>query len=888
LKKTALLITIGIVLLFSAAYYSYDKFFLKKPLDVWALVPSDALLVYEKNQCNTCVDALANSAVVQMLIKASSYSHPVDSLQAHLFALAQNSSSLMVSLHATKKDDFDFIFYTTNQSEVEKLVQSFSRFKYTVTTRGFNDVQINEVKFSKHKFSFVRFNEVWVGTYTPFLIEDVIRTEQNSSRSKTSSLLRQNFSSVSDDAGNVYVNLKNFNRFISLFSTRKNFDFPFGVSTALDIKNEERSVVLNGFSYDTLETNSQYALSIFRHQSPVSFNLKELISNRSLAVAAYGISDGKKFGADLLTFNKQNSKLLSDSLSKLSALYKFSVAGLYSSIKDEIAVSFFEGNKGNTVRKILLIRATDPEVWLKTFNSLSERLSADTVFREQYSNYEIREVPIYNFAEKLFSPLVSGFAQNYYSTIGKVVVMADNLEALKNYLDDVNDEEAWGKSVSQNRFMESTLLESNVSFYFNPARAFNFISHHLQGRWTDFAKQNQNLIQSIQMSSIQFSHLNNNYYTNILFTYKDFDEETSVKSGGGDRILVNFDHPLSNIFAVKSHVNRSNEILLQDSVNDLMLVSSEGKVLWKVALGSQIISDVTQIDFFNNGKLQYFFATDHALHVIDRLGNYLANYPVDLSAIEVQFISIVDYDNSKKYRFLVTDKKGGLWMYDKEGNNLEGWNPKTTGGPLAFAPRHHRIKGKDYVFAARTDGRVLMINRRGENLKNFPINIDASPIGDFSLEVGSTLSDTYFTVVSLDGFRVKISPEGKIQNKEPLVKTSIRSTFSLINEKALKSYLIVQQDNKQLTIMDESGRRIFTTESTSSGGVVVKYYEFGSGNSFILMSDRGQGLSYVYDMRGNLLTTPPIETSLIEIRPKSSDEFMLFFIHDNVLTIQPL
>jgi hypothetical protein len=889
LKKTALLITLGIMVLLIGTYYSYEKFFVKKPLDLWALVPSDALLVYEKNQCSPCVDALVNSTVSQVLKKASSHSHPVDSLQAHLFTLAENASSLMVSVHATKKDDFDFILYTSNAREVDKLLQSFAGFRYTVTTRAFNDVQINEVKFSKHKFSFVRLDNVWVGTYTPFLIEDVIRTfKQNGPASKNSAYLRQNFSSVADDAGNVYVNLKNFNRFLSLFSSGKNFDFPFGISSALDIKNEEKAVVLNGFSYDTLDANSQYALSIFRHQSPVSFNLRELISNRSLAVTAYGISDGKKFGVDLLNFTKLHNKSFSDSLAKLSSAYKFSVASLYNSIKDEVAVSFFEGNKGNSVRKILLIRTTDPAIWLKTFNSLSERLSVDTVFREQYSDFEIREVPIYRFSEKLLYPLVSGFSQNYYTTIGKVVVIADNLEALKNYLDDVNDEDTWGKSVAQNRFLESTLLESNISLYFNPARAFNYISHHLQGRWVEFARQNQNLIQAIQMSSIQFSHLNNSYYTNVLFTYKDFDTDTSVKPSGGDRILVNFDHRLLKIFAVRSHVNRSNEILLQDSVNDLSLVSSEGKVLWKIPLRSPIISDVTQIDFFNNGKLQYFFATDHALHVIDRLGNYVNNYPVDLSAIEIEFVSIVDYDNSKKYRFLVADKKGGLWMYDKEGNNLEGWNPKTTGGPLAFAPRHHRIKGKDYVVAARADGRLLVTSRRGDNLKNFPINMDANPMGDFSLDVGSTLSDTYFTFVSLDGFRIRISPEAKIQNKEPLVKTSIRSTFSLINEKALKSYLIVQQDNKQLTVMDESGRRIFTTESTSAIGLDIKYYEFGSGNSFILLSDRGQGLSYVYDGRGNLLTTPPIESSHIEIRPTSSDEFRLFFIHDNVLTIQPL
>ena len=88
--------------------------------------------------------------------------------------------------------------------------------------------------------------------------------------------------------------------------------------------------------------------------------------------------------------------------------------------------------------------------------------------------------------------------------------------------------------------------------------------------------------------------------------------------------------------------------------------------------------------------------------------------------------------------------------------------------------------------------------------------------------------------------------------------------------------------------MDESGKKILSTEAATSNSTDVKYYEFGSGDSFIVLSDRIQGLSYVYDIHGNLLTTPPIESVQMELRPGNSGQFILFFIHDNVLNIQPL
>src|SRR5690606_7048909 len=98
--------------------------------------------------------------------------------------------------------------------------------------------------------------------------------------------------------------------------------------------------------------------------------------------------------------------------------------------------------------------------------------------------------------------------------------------------------------------------------------------------------------------------------------------------------------------------------------------------------------------------------------------------------------------------------KGNLWMYDKEGNNLEGWQPKTIDGKVLTAPLHHRISGRDYIFAMRSDGLVYLMNRRGENIKNFPLNLEARLNGEYFVEPGKTPASTIITVVGRDGFRI--------------------------------------------------------------------------------------------------------------------------------------
>ena len=117
-------------------------------------------------------------------------------------------------------------------------------------------------------------------------------------------------------------------------------------------------------------------------------------------------------------------------------------------------------------------------------------------------------------------------------------------------------------------------------------------------------------------------------------------------------------------------------------------------------------------------------------------------------------------------------------MYDKQGVNLEGWTPKNISESLFAAPRHYRIRGKDYIVAIREDGNAYVMNRRGETLKGFPINLNARPEGDYFLERGNSLKSTYFVVVSRDGFRIKFNLDGKIQSRESLGKNTADARFS--------------------------------------------------------------------------------------------------------------
>ena len=886
MKQTPLLLTLAVLLLVAGGYIIYEKILNKDPLKSWDLVPAQTMFVYEKDICNTCIDEMQNSAVWDIIERASFFGKPVDSLGMKIISLIRDTKGVLVSAHITRKDDFDFVYYVPEPKNINpsSIFPALKGYKYS--ERELNEVKIHELSSHNRTFSWIAIKNIWVGSFTPFLIEDVIRTYNGKTNFISANPDIRRLPRISGDAGNVYVQLKNIGDWFSVFVPASDEGYSLGKSSLLDIKPSDNNLVFNGFSTDTAASND-YLLSVFRDQSPVSFSLKNHVPNRTVIFTSFGINEGPEFAEALKRFTSTQKPHLRDSLNKLSAGLNFKWDDLYREISDEVGICQVEGMSGPRLSKVLMIETKAPELWMKNLNALSEKLSEDTVFYEKFANYVIRQIPARRFPEKLLWPLVQGFDQTYYCQAANVIFMGDNLEELKYFLEDIEHEDLWGKSVSKNQFLESTLLEANVSVFINTPKIWNVLNSKLNPKWRQFVKENQALLAHLQMSAFQFSHLNNTYYTNITIDQSEGKPEVAFASSARRNVVL-FAQPIQQLHAVKSHVSQANEILVQDSLNDLSLLSMEGKELWKLPIGDRITSDIHQIDFFNNGKLQYIFTTHDALHIIDRLGNYVAPYPVHLSGKDIEHLSIVDYDRSNRYRFLVAENNGTIWMYDKSANNLDGWNPRESGEALTVPPQHHRIRGKDYILAIRKDGIVHLYNRRGETIPGFPLDLQGTPMGDYFVEMGSDIGSTFFVIITRDGYRVRFNPQGRIHSRETLLRAYVGSQFELIAEKSGKSYLIMQHDRRQLTISDASGKKILVNDYGNIKKDAIKYYQYGGGKSFISLTDAVQELSYVFDGNGNMLTNPPLESTAIELRMANSDQSYVFFIHDNSLTIQPL
>ncbi|HEY9048907.1 MAG TPA: hypothetical protein VIN08_23565 [Ohtaekwangia sp.] len=890
MKRLPLLITIGIVLVSVGGYYLYDRFLVSRSISPWELVPESSIFVYETNDCLPCVQQMEQTSLWSVFRKAAFYQKSTDSLKLFFDFIEAQPRGLIVSAHQTRKDDFDFVFYSPlYQSKIRNLLmEQWNKLK--TTEREFNGVKIHELNGKGQAFSWAEVDDIWIGSFTPFLLEDVIRTYTgDGSTFKKQIAAVYQMPHVKEDAGNLYINIKNFGTWISSFvNMPADFVREVGHSSLLDIKAEGQTFTLNGFSLDS--ASQGYILSVFNNQVPVPFNMKNYISERSVMVASYGISDGTKLGESLKAYASKKNPQLQDSVQQIDNTSGIHLQDLYQSLGKELTVCYLEGRE-KSLSRVVLIETSKPDAWLTTFNTIAQKNSVDTVFYERFSDYEIREVPLYAFPEKLFWPLVSGLSTSYYTSVGNTIIIGEDIDDLKAFLDDIDKEETWGKSVAQNHFLETTLLEANLSIYVNTPLVWNVLEDVLYPKWQQFVEDNKASLQSIEMGAIQMSHLNNSYYTNITWTGGESQKgssEASAREEKHDKLITTFNEGIYKFFVIRNHFTKQEDVLVQDSTKAISLVSADGKVQWKIELDNFITGDVTQIDYLKNGKLQFFFATPGKLHIIDRLGNYVKPYPLVIPEKDIEFTNVVDYDHSKNYRFLVAGKSGKLWMYDKEGNNLDGWKPKSAEASLVTTPQHHRLRGKDYIVAVREDGIVYLMNRRGETLKNFPLNLDARPLGAYAVETGNSNTAASFVLVSREGFRIKFDVDGKIISRESLIKTTPEARFSMVLEEHGKAYLIIRQEARQLTIMNEELKEIIASDFVGNNPVDIRYDDFGGGKVYITITDKSQDLSFIYDGQGKLLTTLPLESNAMAVRPMRQAKLQTYSSLGHSLTMQPL
>jgi hypothetical protein len=145
------------------------------------------------------------------------------------------------------------------------------------------------------------------------------------------------------------------------------------------------------------------------------------------------------------------------------------------------------------------------------------------------------------------------------------------------------------------------------------------------------------------------------------------------------------------------------DLIFQDSENNLTVVDKDGLERWRVRLEGPVMGNIKTIDFYRNGDFQVLFNTAKALHMLNRNGREMKNFPVKLKSPATNEVSVCDYSDTKEYRFLLACKDRKVYNFDKTGKTISGWQVPTTSQVVTMPVQHYLSGKKDYIIIREED-----------------------------------------------------------------------------------------------------------------------------------------------------------------------------------------
>jgi hypothetical protein len=293
-------------------------------------------------------------------------------------------------------------------------------------------------------------------------------------------------------------------------------------------------------------------------------------------------------------------------------------------------------------------------------------------------------------------------------------------------------------------------------------------------------------------------------------------------------------------------------------------------------LNGKINSEIYQIDYYKNGKLQLMFSTDNQIHLIDRNGNYVENYPVKLRAPASAGMTIFDYEKNRDYRIFIpaTDRK--IYAYNISGTLLAGWEFNRTDDPVYQSLQHFRIGDRDYLVCFDKYN-IYILNRKGESRVNVRKHFPVSSRNKCILDRGSVNSNPRLILTDTLGHIHYIYFDGET---DELTLNNFSSdhffNYQDLNGDGRKEFIFL--DNNELIVYNENRSKLFSRKFDSEINSEPVIYQFSGSDYKIGVAAEDDQTIYLINNDGSIYNGFPLAGSTlfsIGLFSSSSDNFNL-------------
>ncbi len=434
----------------------------------------------------------------------------------------------------------------------------------------------------------------------------------------------------------------------------------------------------------------------------------------------------------------------------------------------------------NTAEELGIIYLNNEKaVVLNTYSAEGVQSFLDGIERssKEYQGYEIKGLRSNGFLTETFQPLLSKFAANYYTIIDDKFVFSENSKLLENIISNRNSGSRFTDTSIYQGAQKALTDESNILLLAN-AEGLKLAGSGILS---------EQLIEQLLISNPKEQVYSSQIVADERFYHTHFSINRLSSKGTAGATIPLFTIQLDGDVVtdpqfVVNHRTNMKEIVVQDSDNNLYLISSEGKVLWKKALEGRIQGKIHQVDIYKNGRLQLAFTTSDQFIILDRNGKEVAPFNKKYPGGNLNPLAVFDYEKNKNYRFVVTQGRK-VFMYNPQGNIVTGFTYKESESAIIKAPKHIRIAQRDYLVFQLEDGTLKILNRVGRERIPVAEKIAFSDNEVYHYRNKFILTDKSGTLFSID-------PDGKVSKSRLNLKEdhgidATLKTLTTVNENTL-------------------------------------------------------------------------------------------------------
>ena len=407
---------------------------------------------------------------------------------------------------------------------------------------------------------------------------------------------------------------------------------------------------------------------------------------------------------------------------------------------DEVKENKFSIILNNNSIEITEVKLDNEQVFIFRLDEI--KLFKDYLINKNTISTKHRGFEIYNNTDLDINPFISFANFNNKEKIllfKDYLVFSNNEKTLKQFINDNLNKNTLKSNSSFNRLFSSISSFNTLNNNYFSGSNYNFFNElNLLNSKNDFTENSFQLVQD-----------NGIIHFNAVIS-KDTNEDENLKISKLFDVEIDEEIIMYPHF-VKNHVTKNLDIVVQDTKNNLYLISKDGKVIWKKKINQPILGQISQIDIYKNGRLQLIFNTKNKIYVLDRNGNNVKQFPKTFNDPITQPLAVFDYDNNKNYRLLVT-QGSELLMYDKNGKKVSGFKYKKSSNNITSKPKHFRILNKDFI-VFKIGNKMKILNRKGRERINVndDINFSNQNVFEYNDKLISTTTDQKLVQIDVNG-----------------------------------------------------------------------------------------------------------------------------------------